>query len=148
MMNDKVNLIACVIGIWLILIQNAHAIDSNKVVCVTDKKTYQQGENVIATITNDSSYEISIADRKYVDGGFATIEMKHNDGTWHAIELYAAANIITFKTLKKGESHVYIWKTIGYNRKDTVAVSGTYKIITNNNIVSNQFIIRDRMRSH
>ena len=68
--------------------------------------------------------------------------------TWHAIELYIAANVITFKTLKKGESHVYIWKTVGYNRMDTVAVPGTYRIIFNNGIMSNQFLIGDGMRSH
>ena len=140
--------IAFIIGIWFILIHDAHAIDTNKVVCVTDKETYQQGEDVMVTITNNSSDEITIVDRKYIDGGFATIEIKHNDGTWHAIELFVAANISSFKPLKKEESHRYIWKTVGYNPMDTVAVSGAYKIIFNNGIISNQFLITDRMRSH
>jgi hypothetical protein len=147
-MHSQVNMIAFIIGIWFLLISDTHAIDTNKVVCVTDKETYQQGENVMVKITDNSSDEITIADRKYIDGGFATIEMMHNDGTWRPIELYAAANITSFRTLKKGESHVYIWKTIGYNRIDTVAVSGAYKIIFHNGIISNQFFITDRMRSH
>jgi len=147
-MHGKRNTIVFVIGIWFILIHDAHAIDTSKVACVTDKKTYQQGDNVMVTITNNSSDEIAIADRKYIDGGFATIEMQHNDGTWHAIELYAAANITSLRTLKKEESHGYIWKTVGYNRMDTVAVSGAYKIILNNGIISNQFFITDRMRSY
>ena len=142
------NTIAFIIGMWFLLIHDAHAIDTSKVVCVTDKETYQQGENVMVTITNNSSDEITIVDRKYIDGGFAKIEMKHNDETWHAIELYAAANITSFRTLKKEDSYVYIWKTVGYNRMDTVAVSGAYKIIFNNGIISNQFFITDRMRSH
>ena len=147
-MHSKRNSIAFIIGIWFILIPNAHAINTNEVVFVTDKETYQQGENVMVTITNNSSDEIAIADRKYIDGGFATIEMQHNDGTWHAIELYAAANITSLRTLKKEESHGYIWKTVGYNRMDTVAVSGAYKIIFHNGIISNQFLITDRMHSH
>jgi hypothetical protein len=142
------NMIAFIIGIWFILIPDAHAIDTNKVVCVTDKETYQQGENVMVTITNNSSDEITIVDRKYIDGGFATIKTMHNDGTWHAIELYAAANITSFRTLKKEASHGYIWKTVGYNRMDTVAAPGAYKIIFNNGIISNRFFITDRMFSH
>ena len=147
-MHDKRNTIALIIGVWFLLIQDAHAMDTNKVVCVTDKETYRQGEDVTVTITNNSNGEITIVGRKYIDGGFATIEMEHDDGTWHAIELYVAANITTFRTLKKEESHGYIWKTVGYNRMDTVAVSGAYKIIFHNGITSNQFFITDGMRSH
>ena len=147
-MHRKRNAIALIFGIWVILIHDAYAIDTNKVVCVTDKETYRQGQNVMVTITNNSTDEITIVDREYIDGGFATIEMKDNDGTWHAIELYAAANITTFRTLKKGESHGYMWKTVGYNRMDTVAVSGAYKIRFNNGIISNQVFIVDRIGSH
>ncbi len=147
-MRGKRNTIAFIIGIWFLLIRDAHGIDTNKVVCVADKETYRQGEDVMITITNHSSDEITIVDKKYIDGGFATIEIKYNDGTWHAIELYAAANITRFRTLKKAESHGYIWKTVGFNRMDTVAVSGAYKIIFHNGIISNQFFITDRMRSH
>jgi len=147
-MNSKKKTMMFIIGICFLLVCNTHAVDTNKVSCVTDKETYQQGEDVVVTITNNASDEITIVDRKYIDGGFATIEMMHNDGTWHAIELCAAANVVSPRTLRKRESHVYIWKTIGYNRMDTVAVSGAYRIIFHNGIISNQFFIKDRMRSH
>lgn len=147
-MHGKMNTIAFIIWICFLLIYNAHAIDTHKVICVTDKETYQQGEDVVVTISNNASDEITIVDRKYIDGGFATIEIKDKDGTWHAIELYAAANVVSPRTLRKGESHVYIWKTIGYNRMDIVAASGAYRIIFHNGIISNQFFIKVRMHSH
>ena len=143
-MRIKKNTIAVVIGTCLLLIHDAHAIETKKGICVTGKVTYQQGEEVVVMVTNNSIEEISIADRKYIDGGFATIEMKHNDGTWHSIELYAAANITTFRTLRKGESYGYLWRTVGFNRMDTVAVAGEYRIIFHNGIISNQFFIQDR----
>jgi hypothetical protein len=49
------NKIAFIIGIWFLLIHNAHAINTTKVSCVTEKETYQQGEDVVVTITNNSS---------------------------------------------------------------------------------------------
>jgi hypothetical protein len=113
----------------------------NKVTCVTDKIEYYQGEKVLITITNDSSDDIEIPDRKYIDGGFAVIEIK-NDNAWKAIELFAAANIITSKKLKNNEHHVYVWETKGYNRNDTLASPGTYRVILQNEIKSNEFSIR------
>ena len=113
----------------------------DKIPCVTDKIAYVQGENVTIKITNNSAKDIDIVDRKFIDGGFAVIEIKQNDGTWKSIELYAAANIITFIKLKRGDSHVYIWKTKGYNRNDTLATPGIYRVILGNDIVSNQFKI-------
>jgi len=148
LMNSKKKTMMFIIGICFLLVCNTHAVDTNKVSCVTDKEIYQQGEDVAVTITNNASDEITIVDRKYIDGGFATIEIKDKDGTWHAIELYAAANIASSRILRKGESHGYIWKTIGYHRMDTVAVSGAYRIIFHNGIISNQFFIRDRTLSH
>jgi len=144
----KKNTIIFIIGVCFLLIHDPRAIDAIEVICVTDRETYQQGEDVVVTITNNASDEITIVDRKYIDGGFAIIEIKYSDGTWHAVELYAAANITGFRALKKGESHGYIWKTVGYNRMDTVAASGAYRIIFHNGIISNQFSIQDRKRSH
>jgi len=120
---------------------NSDAVAFDKILCITDKIAYIQGEKVVIKITNNSKKDIKIFDRKYIDGGFAVIEIKQNDGTWKSIELYAAANIITFKTLKKGDSHVYIWNTKGYNRSDTSAVPGIYRVIFGNGMVSNQFTI-------
>ena len=112
-----------------------------QIMCVTDKIDYYQGDKVLITITNDSNDTIEIPDRKYIDGGFAIIEMK-NDNTWKAIELFAVANIITPKTLKKYEYHVYVWETKGYNRNDTVAIPGRYRIKFKNGFISNEFIVK------
>lgn len=136
-------IISIISAILTIVSMNSDAIASDEIPCVTDKIEYFQGENVIIKITNNSIKDINIVDRKYIDGGFAVIEIKQNDGTWKSIELYAAANIITFNKLKKGDSHVYIWKTKGYNRSDTLATPGFYRVVFGNGIVSNQFTINE-----
>ena len=102
------NIIPIMSAILTIFSLNSGAIAFDKISCITDKIAYIQGENVIIKITNNSIEDINIVDRKYIDGGFAVIEIKQNDGTWKSIELYVAANIITFIKLKKGDSHVYI----------------------------------------
>jgi hypothetical protein len=139
--------VVLMMGIWSLFIRETHAIDTHSVLCKTDRETYRQGDEVTVTITNNSNDGLTIADRNYIDGGFASIEMKHADGTWHAIELYAAANIINARTLKKGESHRYVWKTIGYNRSDTVAGLGAHRIKLQNELISNEFIITDGTHS-
>lgn len=135
------NIIAIMSAVLTIVSLNSAAIAFEKIACFTDKIEYTQGENVIIKITNNSIQNINIVDRKYIDGQFAVIEIKQNDGTWKAIELLAAANIITFNMLKKGDSHVYIWKTKGYNRSDTLATPGMYRVALGNGSVSNQFTI-------
>ena len=135
------NIISIISAILTIVSLNSDAIAFDRTPCITDKIAYIQDENVIIKITNNSIKDINIVDRKYIDGGFAVIEIKQNDGTWKSIELYAAANIITFNTLKKGDSHVYIWNTKGYNRSDTLATPGIYRVVFGNGIVSNQFTI-------
>ena len=135
------NIISIISAILTIVSLNSDAIAFDRTPCITDKIAYIQGENVIIKITNNSIKDINIVDRKYIDGGFAVIEIKQNDGTWKSIELYAAANIITFNTLKKGDSHVYIWNTKGYNRIDTLATPGIYRVVFGDGIVSNQFTI-------
>ena len=137
----RMNIIPIMSAILTIFSLNSGAITFDKVSCITDKIAYIQGENVIIKITNNSIEDINIVERKYIDGGFAVIEIKQNDGTWKSIELYAAANIITFIKLKRGDSHVYIWKTKGYNRNDTLATIGIYRVVFGNGVVSNQFTI-------
>ena len=110
---------------------NAKAIDINNVECFTDRKEYVQGENVIINVKNNSKDDVLIVNRDVIDGGFAIIEIKCKDDKCKAIELISAANITTFKTLKNGDSHIYIWKTKGYNRSDTLAVPGVYRVILN-----------------
>jgi len=135
------NIISIMSAILTIFSLSSGAIAFDKISYITDKIAYIQGENVIIKITNNSNEDINIVDRKYIDGGFAVIKIKQNDGTWKSIELYVVANITTFNTLKKGDSHVYIWKTKGYNRNDTLAIPGVYEVVFGNGAVSNQFTI-------
>ena len=132
------------IGIIIIMVPNVNAADFERITCFTDKIVYEPGEIVIVTVNNTTSGEIYVTDREYIDGGFATIEIKNNDGTWDPIELIAAANITTLKKLTEGDSHRYIWKTIGYNRSDTIAVPGLYRISIYNTIYTNQFEIMEK----
>jgi hypothetical protein len=134
--------IAMMVGILAFGAPSTHAID--KVTCVTDKVEYYQGDEVAITLTNESNDNIEIPDRKHIDGGFAVIEMK-NDNVWKAIELFAAANILMPKKLKKNEQHVYVWKTKGYNRSDSLAIPGTYRVIFHNGLKSNEFSVSSNM---
>ncbi len=134
--------IAIMVSILAFIAPNTYAFD--KITCVTDKIEYYPGEQVAITLTNESSDDIEIPDRKHIDGGFAVIEMK-NYNVWKAIELFAAANIITSKKLKKNEQHVYVWKTKGYNRSDTLAIPGTYRVIFHNGLKSNEFSVSSNM---
>jgi hypothetical protein len=85
---------------------------------------------------------VSIVDRTILDAGVATIEKREADDKWRAIELYAAAAASVFKVLKPGDQHVYVWNTIGYNRSNTVAPEGTYRILIGQDTYSNAFEIR------
>ena len=109
---------------------------------VTDKAVYTQGEIVWITVTNVSSAPQAIVDGAHVDGGFATIEIRTEDGHRRHIELYAVANVTTFRTLKPGERYQYRWQTIGYNRADTVAPPGTYRISFGRPLYTNSFQIQ------
>jgi hypothetical protein len=110
----------------------------------TDKTVYAQGEIVHITVTNTSALPAMIADRRHLDGGFATIETRSRDGQWQNVELYAAANVTTFRTLPPGERYEYLWQTIGYNRVETVAPPGTYRISFGQPVYTNSFEIKPR----
>jgi hypothetical protein len=88
----------------IILDRNANGIESTQVRCFTDKSVYMQGECVIINMSNAASTAVSVIDREYIDGGFASIEIEQHGGTWSAIELLAVADIIVSKTLKPGDS--------------------------------------------
>lgn len=115
---------------------------NRKTACVTDKRKYKQGENVRVTLTNMSHENIFIIERTYIDAGVATIERKNKEGKWKAIELYAAAAASVSKMLKPGEVHFYIWKTRGYNRSDTIAEPGIYRIVFSKEVYTNEFQIK------
>jgi len=102
--------------------------DGAALVFATDKASYVQGEVVMITATNRSDAPVPVVDRVQVDGGFATLERLRSGGRWEPVELIAAANVTTFRTLQPGERHRYRWPTVGYNRADSVAAPGTYRI--------------------
>ena len=54
-----------VIAISLFAVLNVNA--AGEVTCVTDKTGYYQGEQVLITITNNSSEDIEIPDIEYID---------------------------------------------------------------------------------
>jgi hypothetical protein len=118
--------------------------EGSQVSCVTDKTVYAQGEIVHITVKNTSALPVMIADRQHLDGGFATIETRSRDGQWQNVELYAAANVTTFRTLTPGERYEYLWQTIGYNRVETVAPPGTYRISFGRPVYTNLFEIKPR----
>jgi hypothetical protein len=68
-----------------ILNRNANGIESTQVRCFTDKSVYMQGECVISSLSNAASSEVSVIDRKYIDGGFASIEIENMTG--HGVRL-------------------------------------------------------------
>jgi hypothetical protein len=87
---------------------------------------------------------VAIVDRIYIDGGFATIERQAENGQWRVIELYAAANVTVFRTLEPGERYQYLWQTVGYNRADTIAPAGTYRIRFGQPVYTNPFEIKPK----
>lgn len=107
----------------------------------TDKAVYSQGDVARIMVANTSATAVSVVDRSHLHGDFATIERQAEDGRWRAIELYAAANVSVMRVLKPGERHVYLWPTVGYNRADTVAQPGTYRIRLGPPGYSNVFLI-------
>ena len=92
----------------------------------TDKRVYRQGDVVQITVTNVSDVVTPIVDRVAVDGGFAVLEMRSAQGQWKSLELPAAADLHTFRSLAPGEKYEYLWQTSGYNV--TPAAPGTYRI--------------------
>jgi hypothetical protein len=110
----------------------------------TDRKAYVQGDVVTITVTNASEASVTIVERPRIDGGFAAVEKRSDDGRWQAIELYAVANVIISRTLAPGARHQYVWPTVGYNRADSIADPGTYRIRFGQSTQTNPFEIRAR----
>ncbi len=108
----------------------------------TERSFYTQGDIVRITVTNTSDAPVAIVDRVHIDGGFATLERQAKNGQWRVVELYAAANVTVFRALGPGERHQYLWQTVGYNRADTIAPPGTYRISFGQPVYSNPFEIK------
>jgi hypothetical protein len=148
-----------VIAILLFTALNANA--AGEVTCVTDKIGYYQGEQVLITITNNSSEDIEIPDIEYIDGRFArpAREIKLKIGrAWKAMTIVGTVDDIRTKILKTNESHVYKLKlqTIDESMNETISIPGlyvrpgTYIVFFHNEyklfpfeIGSNEFTIKD-----
>ena len=118
-----------VIAILLFVTLNANAM--SKVTCVTDKIGYFQGEQVLITITNNSSEGIEIPDLEYIDGRFArpAREIKLKIGrAWKAMTIVGTVDDIRTKVLKTNESHVYKLKlqTMDESMNETTSIPGLY----------------------
>jgi hypothetical protein len=110
----------------------------------TDRAVYTQGDVVRITVANTSDAPAAIVDRANIDGGFATIERQAENGQWRVIELYAAANVAVFRALEPGGRCQYLWPTVGYNRADTIAQPGTYRIHFGTLVYTNPFEIKPK----
>jgi hypothetical protein len=148
-----------VIVILLFAALNASA--TSEVTCVTDKIGYYQGEQVLITITNNSSKDIEIPDIEYIDGRFArpAREIKLKIGrAWKAMIIVGTVDDIKTKVLKTNESHGYKLKlqTIDESMNETTSIPGlyvrpgTYIVFFHNEyklfpfeIGSNEFTIKD-----
>ncbi len=115
---------------------------AQRIWCYMNRIDDQRGDNVQVTVRNISNQEVAIADRVIIDSSFATIERESASSDWQAIELYAVANILLFKSLKPNESRVYVWPTIGYNRSDARAEPGMFRIRFSSGSCTNQFEIQ------
>lgn len=127
-MNARSLLARLVLACLLALVHGLAASADAALAFTTDKAVYVQGEVVLITATNRTNAPVAVVDRVQVDGGFAIIERLGPDGRWRAIELFAAANVTTFRTLRPGERHRYRWPTVGFNRGGDVAAPGTYRV--------------------
>ena len=118
-----------VIVILLFAAVNANA--TGEVTCVTDKIEYYQGEQVLITIMNNSSKDIEIPDREYIDGRFArpAREIKLKIGrAWKAMIIVGTVDDVKTKVLKTNESHVYKLKlqTIDESLNEATSIPGLY----------------------
>ena len=118
-----------VIVILLFAVFNGNA--ASEVTCVTDKIEYYQGEQLLITIMNNSSKDIEIPDREYIDGRFArpAREIKLKIGrAWKAMIIVGTVDDIKTKVLKTNESHVYKLKlqTIDESLNEATSIPGLY----------------------
>jgi hypothetical protein len=153
--------VTIVIAFLLFAVLNANA--AGEVTCVTDKIGYYQGEQVLITVTNNSSEDMEIPDREYIDGRFArpAREIKLKIGrAWKAMTIVGTVDDIRTKVLKINESHIYKLKlqTIDESMHETTSIPGlyvrpgTYIVFFHNEyklfpfeIGSNEFTIKDNI---
>ena len=80
----------------------------HKIVVQTDKKIYQQSENIIVTLTNNFATPIKITNEEYISGGVADLERKTDSG-WQKTNLAVLPHELSIKELLPGKSHNYRW---------------------------------------
>ena len=110
----------------------------------TDQRVYKRGDVVHITVTNVSDVATPIVDRAAVDGEFAVLETKTEQGEWRPIKLSAAGSLVTFRSLPPGERHEYLWPTSDSNGSDHLTAPGTYRIGFGRPFYTNSFEIDDR----
>jgi hypothetical protein len=109
----------------------------------TDQRVYKRGDVVRITVTNVSDVATPIVDRAAVDGEFAVLETKTEDGEWRPIKLSAAGSLVTFRSLPPGERHEYVWPTSGHESSEPMVHPGVYRIGFGRPFYTNPFEIAD-----
>ena len=109
----------------------------------TDQRVYKRGDVVHITVTNVSDVATPIVDRSSVDGEFATLETKTEQGEWRPIKLAIAGNLVAFRDLAPGEHYEYFWPTSGHGGSDQPPAPGTYRIGFGRPFYTNPFEIAD-----
>jgi hypothetical protein len=110
----------------------------------TDQRVYRQGDVVRITVTNVSDVATPIVDRAAVDGEFAVLEMKTDQGEWKPIKLSPGGNLVSFRDLAPGEHFEYLWPTSGHGGSDEPADPGTYRIGFGRPFYTNPFEIDEQ----
>ncbi|MET0513940.1 MAG: hypothetical protein ABW047_01235 [Nitrospiraceae bacterium] len=94
----------------------------------TDRRVYHQGDVVRITVTNVSNVPTPIVNTPLVDGGFAVLEIKTQEGQWKPVELVAATDVHSFRSLGPGEQYEYVWKATREAHGEVTVRPGTYRI--------------------
>ena len=109
----------------------------------TDQRVYKQGDVVRITVTNVSDVATPIVDRATVDGEFAVLEIKTDQGEWRPVKLSTAGALVSFRDLAPGGQYEYIWPTSDRDGPDESPGPGTYRIGFGRPFYTNSFEIVD-----
>lgn len=110
----------------------------------TDQRVYKRGDVVHITVTNVSDVATPIVDRATVDGAFAVLEIKTDQGEWRPIKLSTGGTLVSFRDLAPGAQYEYFWPTSGREEPDEPPDPGTYRIGFGRPFYTNPFEIADK----
>ena len=110
----------------------------------TDQRVYKKGDVVRITVTNVSDVATPIVDRAAVDGEFAVLETKTEQGEWKPVELHVAGNMVSFRDLAPGDHYDYLWPISGADGSKQSPDAGTYRIGFGRPFYTNSFEIDDK----